>query len=382
MDFDLMAYFVNINEQIDEIELRNNFQRPTYDTFALTDKLFMKNFRLSKEITRYLINILKPFIVVDTRLSSIDIQTKVLVVLNFFVTGSYQTSVGNSRLMNLSQSSVSRCVKQIVAALNQPEIFNTWVKFPSNIQELDEVRNEFYRKTGFAGVIGCLDCTHIAIVSPSKNMNLVENQYPEYMYVNRKNYHSMNVQLVCDSNLKVLNVNALFPGSTHDVHIWNNSNVSIMLKELHNHNYSDYFLLGDSGYPLRPWLLTPIAQPRTAAEENYNKNQMYVRSVIERCNGVLKMRFRCLLKDRVLHHKPEKATAIINACIVLHNMCIEYNISEVMDETIDEFDLGMYHNQEPLYEHVNDNRNRDLMLGRRQRDRIVGFLHNRNVPQT
>jgi len=77
MDFDLMAYFVNINEQIDEIELRNNFQWPTYDAFALTDKLFMKNNRLSKEITRYLINILKPFIVVDTRLSSIDIQTKV-----------------------------------------------------------------------------------------------------------------------------------------------------------------------------------------------------------------------------------------------------------------------------------------------------------------
>jgi len=27
---------------------------------------------------------------------------------------------------------------------------------------------------------------------------------------------------------------------------------------------------------------------------------------------------------------------------------------------------------------VNDNRNKNLMLGRRQRDRIVGFLQNRN----
>ncbi|KAL5239161.1 hypothetical protein ACI65C_006571 [Semiaphis heraclei] len=124
------------------MELRNNFQRPTYDAFSLTDRLFMKNFRLSKELMRYLIDILKPYIVVDTRLSSIDIQTKVLVALYFFATGSYQTSVGNSRLMNLSQSSVSRCIKEVVAALNQPEIFNTWVKFPCNIQELDEVRNE------------------------------------------------------------------------------------------------------------------------------------------------------------------------------------------------------------------------------------------------
>lgn len=70
-----MAYFLNVNEQINHA--RNNFQRPTYDAFMLTDRLFIKNFRLSKEITQYLINLLKPYIVVDSRLSSIDIQTKV-----------------------------------------------------------------------------------------------------------------------------------------------------------------------------------------------------------------------------------------------------------------------------------------------------------------
>lgn len=86
---------------------------------------------------------------------------------------------------------------------------------------------------------------------------------------------------------------------------------------------------------------------------------------------------RCLLKDRVLHYKPEKATAIINACIVLHNMCIEHNIPEVVDE-IENIDMGMYHDQEPL-EHRIDNCNRNLILGRRQRDRIVRFLQNRNA---
>jgi len=80
----------------------------------------------------------------------------------------------------------------------------------------------------------------------------------------------------------------------------------------------------------------------------------------------------------VFHYKPENATAIINACIVLHNMFIENNIAEVIDETVEDFDLGMYHNQKTLNEHVNDNRNRNVMLERRQRDRIVGFLQNRN----
>jgi len=51
----------------------------------------------------------------------------------------------------------------------------------------------FYMATGFQGCIGCIDCTHVAIVPPSKDPL---NTNPEYIYVNRKGYHSINVQLV------------------------------------------------------------------------------------------------------------------------------------------------------------------------------------------
>lgn len=51
---------------------------------------------------------------------------------------------------------------------------------------------------------------------------------------------------------------------------------------------------GDSGYPLRPWLLTPIAEPITEAEKYYNIKHESIRSLIERCNGVLKIRFRLI----------------------------------------------------------------------------------------
>lgn len=63
------------------------------------------------------------------------------------------------------------------------------------------VVKRFYRTTGFPGVIGCIDCTHVAFVPPSTNLNLEENQHPEYLYINRKNYLSINVQLV---NIKYL----------------------------------------------------------------------------------------------------------------------------------------------------------------------------------
>ncbi|XP_048516636.1 putative nuclease HARBI1 [Dendroctonus ponderosae] len=49
---------------------------------------------------------------------------------------------------------------------------------------------------------------------------------------------------------------------------------------------------------------------------------MSARNVIERCFGVLKQRFRCLLKHRVLHYSPEKAAKIVLSCAILHNIAI------------------------------------------------------------
>ena len=59
---------------------------------------------------------------------------------------------------------------------------------------------------GFPGVIWIIDCTHVAILPPVED---------EHIYFSRKRFHSKNVQLICDSNLRIINVNANFGGSTH-----------------------------------------------------------------------------------------------------------------------------------------------------------------------
>lgn len=48
---------------------------------------------------------------------------------------------------------------------------------------------------------------------------------------------------ICDSNMKILNVCAKFPGSTHDSHIWRASPVLGLLKHIHSIGHT-YFLLG------------------------------------------------------------------------------------------------------------------------------------------
>lgn len=91
----------------------------------------------------------------------------------------------------------------------------------------------------------------------------------------------------------------------------------------------DTWLLGDAGYPLQPWLLTPIqdAEPNTP-EAVYNEHHCRTRNIAERGFAVWKNRFRCLKKDRVLHYSHAKAGQIIYSCAILHNICRKYNIAD------------------------------------------------------
>lgn len=79
--------------------------------------------------------------------------------------------------------------------------------------------------------------------------------------------------------------------------------------------------LGDSGYGLQPWLLTPIVDAdENTPEGRYTRGHILARNSIERCIGLLKQRFRCLIHHRVLHYNPIKAGKIIYTCAVLHNL--------------------------------------------------------------
>ena len=73
------------------------------------------------------------------------------------------------------------------------------------------MQQSFLEKCGFPLVLGCIDGSHVPIIAPSEN---------EEIYVNRKNEHSINIQAICDNDLKFIDVVAKWPGSTHDAFIW------------------------------------------------------------------------------------------------------------------------------------------------------------------
>ena len=111
-----------------------------------------------------------------------------------------------------------------------------------------EVKTKFYELAHFPGVLGLVDGTHIRIQKPSEN---------EADYVIRHFYHSIYVQAICQPDGRFSDVLARFPGSVHDFRMWKLSQVGIHIEN----SFSTWeHILGDSGYMLRPYLLTPYQQ--------------------------------------------------------------------------------------------------------------------------
>lgn len=70
--------------------------------------------------------------------------------------------------------------------------------------------------------------------------------------------------------------------------------------------------------------MTPILNAvQGTREELYTQRHIQARNCIERCFGLLKSRWRCLLRDRVLHYQPHVASKITMACCVLHNKALK-----------------------------------------------------------
>lgn len=109
---------------------------------------------------------------------------------------------------------------------------------------------------------------------------------------NRKGYFSLNVQVVGDANLYIKDIVARWPGSTHDQTIFNNS---LLKARFENNEFGNSIMVGDSGYALRKYLITPMLNPTVNVEQVFNESQIRTRNPIERLFGVLKRRFPILL---------------------------------------------------------------------------------------
>ncbi|XP_043233380.1 putative nuclease HARBI1 [Amphibalanus amphitrite] len=205
---------------------------------------------------------------------------------------------------DLTKSSVIRSNRRLTNAIVN-DLLGEHVKWPNNTAAgaIDCV--------GGIEIVGAIDGSHIPISQP------VEDQE---VYVNRKGFHSLVLQAVCQADMRFIDVFTGYPGSVHDARVFRNSPLCQALPRLCPDGES--VILGDSAYPLTGQLITPFKDNGrlTRRQKRFNTEVSKRRVVIERAFALLKGRFR-RLKFLKMWSIADTTKTIIAAC-VLHNMCL------------------------------------------------------------
>ena len=146
-----------------------------------------------------------------TRRGSLSAIEQVLVALRFFATGSFQVVIAD--VLNIHKFTVSRAIHRVAAALTARA--SAWIHLPKQV-DADRKKRLFYDMKGFPNVTGCIDGTRVRIKAPIIN---------EHEFVDRAGKHSINIQMVCDADLKLINCVVKYPESVHDSRVLQESSV-------------------------------------------------------------------------------------------------------------------------------------------------------------
>ncbi|XP_064631682.1 putative nuclease HARBI1 [Lineus longissimus] len=362
-----------------QIQAIRQYNRTFNHLERFNDKKLFKRYRFELDGIEFICDLVREDLErASGRSMALTVEIQVLLALRFFASGAFLEAIGDT--LGVDKGSVSRAVRDVSAALHRRR--DEFIKWPIQVEERRKVQMGFYNISGFPRVLGCIDGTHVRIICPNAPLLPVEAPPPpppppaddeeqlpqqaqpmpnaarpeedphdddpqqpqqqgrvpnyEASFVNRKGYHSLNIQAVCDHTGKFTNIVAKWPGATHDSYIFRNSALSVHM-EANNPRGEDGMMLGDSGYPCRPFLITPYPNPTTPREQHFNKSLCGTRVRIEHAFGVLKRRFHVLHGE--VRMQPERVVKIVSACTVLHNIAVMRGEREPPEDESDNSDL-------------------------------------------
>ena len=311
----------------------------------LLRSLWKDHFRVTRETFDFICQLVERDLQKeDTRLrKAIPVHKRVAIALWRYGCGNSYRTTGIT--FGIGKSTVIKICDEFTRALIQKK--DNFIKFPSDEEELNLAIRRMKSIAGLPNVVGALDGSHVEIKAPT---SCHED------YFNRKQKYSINLQGTVDGSGMFIDVSTGWPGSMHDARV-------LRLSSLYRKATNDEILtepekiiegvpvrpliLGDSAYPLLPWLIGPYPQSATMTRDQsrFNKAMNKSRVVVERAFGKLKCRWRGLLK--VLEESTRKVPHTILACCILHNICAlrsdEFDHDFDSDDDDDDDDDGGAH---------------------------------------
>lgn len=327
------AKLLTLNQLAFRIHFRKSFrsvwtyQRPgdwwQYVNHSWTDAEWSANFRMRRATFNNLCNKLRPWLTrQNTKYrQSVPVELRVGICIWRLATNLEYRSI--SHLFGVGLSTCCLITQEVVTAINVV-LKAKYIRHPT-APEIRAIVQGFRDKWRFPQVAGAIDGTHIKIRAPSEN---------SASYYNRKGDYSIILQAVVDHRMRFWDINVGRAGKIHDARVFALS--SLYQRGTDGTLFPDWtetfegvdvplVLLGDSAYPLLPWLMKPYPEGAgvTADQINFNFKLSQSRMTVERAFGRLKGRWRCLSKTCDAHIT--FVSRIVSACCVLHNFVEMHN---------------------------------------------------------
>ncbi|XP_054729293.1 putative nuclease HARBI1 [Anastrepha obliqua] len=283
--FFMAAYVLNEQEQDYQSRIDRRRLRDHSNPLSAPDSTFVSNYRLNKYAFLEVLNEAKSFV----KETSIPILLKLAASLRFFAEGSYQRSVGKDTDIAMGRSTVSKILSEMINALENV-LCPKWIKLKMSEEDSRKSKLHFVEKFGIPGVIGCIDGTHVALIKPFEN---------EHLFFNRKGFFSINAMIICDFDMIIRAVDATRPGASHDAFVFSMSSAKHYYLSQYEAGDRGSWLLGDSGFGIEPFLLTPYRNlgPRSA-EHRFNQQHAKARTKQFRLLRNEQLQCKCVTSGR------------------------------------------------------------------------------------
>ncbi|KAL6204108.1 hypothetical protein ACLB2K_021377 [Fragaria x ananassa] len=257
--------------------------------------------------------------------------------------GESLTNVGDS--FGMSQTTVSQVTWRFVEAMEERGLHH--LCWPKEQGEMEEIKSKFERIRGFPNCCGAIDITHITMTVPATDDS-------SDVWLDDEKNCSMTLQAVVDPDMRFRNIVTGWPGSLSDDIVLQSSGFFKLCEEGTYLNGKEMvlsegtevreYIVGDSGFPLLEWLMTPYQGTKLSDDKaEFNKRLSATQMVARRAFVRLKERWKLIQGAMWLPDK-NKLPRIILACCILHNIIID------MEDQVQD-DMPLSHHHDSGYHH-------------------------------
>ena len=196
----------------------------------------------------------------------------------------------------------------------------------TNLEAMKETSWHFANGTSsgkISGCIGAIDGLLIKMVAPSiakDNISNVAN------FFSRKGFFAINTQVIVDKQKRILWHSIKCKGAEHDSSAFKATNLYKHITKKYQW-FIDHglYLVGDTAYSQRPFLITPYDNAKSnSKEDTFNYHLSACRIYVECAFGEIYKRWGILW--RPLSFRLNNSIRIIESIFRLHNIIIQYEL--------------------------------------------------------